>query len=92
MHANDIAARGTEVDEPFLDELLGCHFVSRSAAERRLAGMRDPTLVAEAANGLFRVESLYAQAFDREPPIGGGNGPPVDALPALAEASLLPLG
>ena len=66
LHHNDIASRGTQPDGEFVDELLGCHFVSPSAAERRLAGLRDPSLLCESANGIVRIDSLYAQNFQSQ--------------------------
>ncbi|KAJ1636983.1 hypothetical protein T492DRAFT_955513 [Pavlovales sp. CCMP2436] len=61
VHRNAISSRGTEVDGQFLDELLGCHFVSRSAAERRLAGLRDPSLLADFEHDQAGVPSYAAE-------------------------------
>lgn len=93
VHRNDISARGTVVDGEFVDALLGSHFVSRSAAERRLAGLRDPSLLSERTNGIVRIDSLYAAhnfSDDAAEPSAAACAP-LSVDPTLAESSLLPL-
>lgn len=91
VHRNDISARGTVVDSEFVDALLGAHFVSRSAAERRLAGLRDPSLLCDSANGIMRVDSVYAHHTFAEDNSSAAASAPLSVDHTLAEAWLIPI-
>mmetsp|Transcript_18252 Transcript_18252/g.45135 ORF Transcript_18252/g.45135 Transcript_18252/m.45135 type:complete len:97 (-) Transcript_18252:260-550(-) len=96
MRRNDMSARGTEVDMRFLDALLGCHFVSRNAAEHHLAELRSPVGEHIARNQRVRAQEATAHVgvlgrsdASEAASLAALNG---HVLPDLAEASLLPLG